>query len=154
MDRDLSSTSASVAQLNAQLTGLSNLLENQVGKALDNVVTRGKSFEDVLGMIRGNLLQVVAQLGIVNPLLNGLFGSSRTTIGDTTGGLLSSATGALSDLFGSVLGSAASSSSTTTNNTTPVTVNIQTANAQSFAASSGQVSAGIAEAVRRGQSLM
>lgn len=149
---DPKSYNAQFDALESRTAAFSRLLENQVGHALDKLLVKGTSLQSVMDNLYGNLLSVATQLAAINPTLNAVFGSNRSTLDSTTGGLFSGLTGGLESVFGSLFGGS-TSAAPTTQNANAVTVNIQTANAQSFAASQGQVSAAIADAVRRGQSL-
>lgn len=168
-----------------ELSGFSRVLEQQVGRSLDRLINGGARFNDVVVSMRQNLLQVVTQLGIINPLLNGLFGANRSTMADVPagGGLLSSVFGSL---FGNGYGGQRALGGPVNagraylvgeqgpemfvprgaGNIVPmrggagmgaggavINVTIATPDPQRFRESSGQISALMLDAVRRGQRL-
>lgn len=155
MNNDLDSLNGQFDALQSRADAFSRLLENQVGHALDALVVKGASLQSVMGSLYQNLLTVATQLAVINPALNTVFGSNRSTLDSAGGsGILGGVTTGLEGVFGSLFGSgSASAAPAASASGSPVTVNIQTANAQSFTASSAQVSAAIADAVRRGQTL-
>jgi hypothetical protein len=167
-----------------ELSGFSRVLEQQVGRSLDKLISGGGSFNDVMASVRENLLQIVTQLGVINPLLNGLFGSNKSTIADVPSGsgVLSDLFSGIGSLFSGTAGSARAlggpvqagraflvgeqgpeiftpnsngniSAMRNAGSGSAVNVTISTPNPQSFRQSSGQISALLLDAVRRGQRL-
>lgn len=164
-----------------ELSGFSRVLEQQVGRSLDRLINGGAKFGDVIASVKSNLLQVVTQLGVINPLLNGLFGAGRSTIADVPAGegLLSGIISGLGGLFGGQralggpvnagrayligeqgpemfvpqgAGSVVPLRNAGGSNAT-INVSIVTPDPQRFRESSGQISAMLLDAVRRGQRL-
>lgn len=170
-----------------ELSGFSRVLEQQVGRSLDRLINGGARFSDVMLSVKDNLLQVVTQLGIINPLVNGLFGAGRTTIADVPAGdgLLSGIFSSIGGLFGGGAAGSARALGGPVNpgrayligeqgpemfvpqgagNVVPlrngvtgggatINVSISTPDPQRFRESSGQISALLLDAVRRGQRL-
>lgn len=168
-----------------ELSGFSRVLEQQVGRSLDRLINGGARFADVFASVRDTMLQVVTQLGIINPLLNGLFGAGRSTIADVPAGqgLLSGLFSGIGGLFGAAgtqralggpvqagraylvgeqgpeifvpqaSGGVQPMRQATSGSGPVINVSIATPDPQRFRESSGQISALLLDAVRRGQRL-
>lgn len=73
--------------------GASSLLESQVGRALDRLLIKGQGLEDIVRAVNSSLIDTVNRMGVINPILNQIFGSQKSTVSSS-----------LSGIFGNLLG--------------------------------------------------
>jgi hypothetical protein len=91
----LDRSAAAMAKLNqeqASVQGVTNIASqafDQVGEAIVNAFVSGQgaavNFGNVLRGVVSSVLQQVAQLAIINPIINGLFGGARPTLASGLG---------------------------------------------------------------------
>jgi hypothetical protein len=136
-----------------------NLLDD-VSPAFRQVIRDGEGFGDLLGKLRQKIEDFVLETAVVNPLLNGLFGTERANLqngfgdsgpfsgaalggsGSSGGGLFGSLVSGLFDVFSPSGGSGTSANSS-------MIFNITTPDVAGFRASQHQIAAEMAAAARR-----
>lgn len=75
----------------SDLQGFADNAFNQIGQAIANAFVSGQgaavNFKNVLKSIVAEIVSYFAKIAVINPIMNALFGSNKTTIGDV-GGLI------------------------------------------------------------------
>lgn len=146
-----------VAETHRQFSALGKVMRGDVRESFRQAIQTGGDFGDVLTKLRQRLEDFVVETGIINPLMNGLFGTQDPTLKDfaMSKGPLADVVGASNGMlgtlfgqFGSFLGMGASNGG---QGTASVVMNIQTPDANSFRASQGQILASLGSAVARAQ---
>jgi hypothetical protein len=109
LDNVTETASASFKDLTKEINGFSTLLQKDISSSLRNAIKGGNDFANVFEKMRSSLEDLVIQLAVINPVLNGLFGGQRGTLGDmasfTRGnfggdrGIFGSLLGGIFDLF-------------------------------------------------------
>jgi tape measure domain-containing protein len=116
----LSRQAVSVRQQNTQIENSFNAIANvgeqaferignSITEAFANGTLRALSFKDIMKAVMSEIIQQIAKLAILNPILNSLFGGTRGTLGTALsgissinggGGSLLSSLGSLGGFFG------------------------------------------------------
>ncbi len=91
-----------IKELTAQALSLKSALQNDLSNGLKDAIKNGTSFAGVFTKIGSALEDFVLQVGVINPLLNTLFGGARGTLPDA-GGLTSANFAGDTGLVGSLL---------------------------------------------------
>lgn len=151
---DINNKLATIEQRLDRARGANTILESQVSRTIDQLIVKGQGLDSVIKSVNASLLNTVNRLGIVNPLVNQLLGSNKTTIGGVDDSVIGSLGSSLSSFFGSLFGASESSSSPVASPITGRAISpADVPPSNSFSRSSSQISATLADAVARGNLL-